>query len=319
MNREEKITTIFIVNWNTSKIIQKCLSSIEGLDDLSHVKVVVVDNASTDNSVKKIKSYRFVHLVKNRENIGVVKSINNYIPCLDTPYFLLMHSDVMLSKDTIRKMVSYMEGQNNIAALGCKLLYPNGQIFQSTFYEPKLKYLIQECLPYRISKVIHGLIGLDSFYMNFWEHNSIRELDSVGSACVLIRKKAVDDVGNIPDSYSNWLIEMEWFKMMREKGWQIVYYPEACAYHYEKYAENLVNKDTEYKSKGYVISDKLAEAFLCYYKRNFSKMSFLVFKSLSLCFFLGKILKSRLIADGRKRTKYYIAGIRQVITAEYEK
>lgn len=318
MNPEKKIATIFTVNWNTSKIIQKCLDSVEKLDNLAQVKVVVVDNASTDDSVKKIENYSFVKLIKNRENIGVVKSINNYITSLDTPYFMLMHSDVILWKDTIEKMISYLGNNSHIAALGCKLLYPDGRLFQSTFHEPKLKYLLQESLPCKISKVIYEITGLDSFYMKFWKHNSTRVVDSVGSACVLVRKKAIDDVGNIPNFYSNWLIEMEWFKMMREKEWKIVYYPEACAYHCEKYAENLINKDTEYKFKGYVISDKLAETFLCYYKRNFGKMSFLLFKSLSLLLFWGKILKSCLVPNEKKRIKYYIAGTREVIKTKYD-
>ena len=193
MSCEKKIVTIFTVNWNTSKIIQKCLDSIKNLDNLAQVKVVVVDNASTDDSVEKIISYSFVHLIRNRENVGVVKSINNYITSLDTPYILLMHSDVILCKDTVRKMVLYAEAQSNIAALGCKLLYPNGQLFLSTFYEPKLKYLVQEFLPYKISKVIFKISGIDSFYMKFWKHDSIREVDSVGSACVLIQKEVIDD------------------------------------------------------------------------------------------------------------------------------
>ena len=78
-----KNLSIVIVNWNTAQEIRDCLSSVKSNADLKNIDVFVVDNNSSDDSVKVIeKEFTWVHLVKNNENVGFGKANNQILKSL---------------------------------------------------------------------------------------------------------------------------------------------------------------------------------------------------------------------------------------------
>ena len=87
-----KNLSIVIVNWNTEKEVRDCLKSIEDNSDLKSIDVFVVDNNSSDNSVKTIeKEFGWVHLVKNKDNAGFGKANNQVLKNLKSEFVFILN------------------------------------------------------------------------------------------------------------------------------------------------------------------------------------------------------------------------------------
>ena len=92
-----KKVSIIIVSFNTEEVLKKCLDSIYHYLPIDKTEVIVVDNASADNSVKTIKEkYSKVKIIENNVNVGFSKAVNQGIKISTGSYVLLLNSDIEL-------------------------------------------------------------------------------------------------------------------------------------------------------------------------------------------------------------------------------
>jgi len=101
-----KKISIIICNYNNQKYITKCLRSIYKQNiNKKLFDVIFVDDGSTDKSVnyaKKFKKYKNFHLIKNRKNLGLIKSCNIAIKKCKTKYLVRVDSDDYISKNFLK-------------------------------------------------------------------------------------------------------------------------------------------------------------------------------------------------------------------------
>lgn len=142
--------SIIIVNYNTADLTLNCLRSIfEFTQDVSF-EVILVDNASTDDSVIRIKNkYPAVVVIESLENIGFGRANNLAAERAGGNFLFFLNSDTLLIENSLKKFLEIFvtkEDSLNIGVLGCVLvdesLNTNG--FGSTFPTPKL--LMEESL-----------------------------------------------------------------------------------------------------------------------------------------------------------------------------
>ena len=117
--------SICIVNWNSGDFLLNCLSSIkEKLLDLNY-EVIVVDNASCDDSVKKIQiNYPWVNLILNGVNKGFAAANNIAIDHSVGKYILLLNPDTFLYDNAIGKMIKFIENNQHVGCCGPRLVHP---------------------------------------------------------------------------------------------------------------------------------------------------------------------------------------------------
>jgi GT2 family glycosyltransferase len=145
MNLGKKIS-IVIVNWNTGLYLQKCLKSILKNKNNFINKIVVVDNASTDNSHKIIPRSKKIILLKNKNNLGFARACNQGAALLKSKYILFLNPDTRLLKNTLKKVLIFMEcaANSNIGICGVKMItkkndnihiMSNNKIYNKTYNE----------------------------------------------------------------------------------------------------------------------------------------------------------------------------------------
>lgn len=107
---EPRKVAVVMVNYNGEVYIKKCLDSIYS-QTYKNIFVVVVDNFSTDNSVKLIaESYKDIYLIKNSENLGFAMGNNigiEYAMNQGADYILLLNVDTWIEKDMVKNLVRY--------------------------------------------------------------------------------------------------------------------------------------------------------------------------------------------------------------------
>ena len=93
---QKKEITIIICSYNNSRYLQKCLSSIYNQSvSINKFNVILVDDKSTDNSLEIVNNFKKksnLRIIKNKKNIGLVKSCNKAIKQLDTKFFVRVDS-----------------------------------------------------------------------------------------------------------------------------------------------------------------------------------------------------------------------------------
>ncbi len=217
--------SIIIVNRNTRELLQNCLESIsKTVRNISH-EIIVVDNASQDGSDAMLKDkYPQVQVIQNTENRGFGAANNQAMRIMNGRYALLLNSDTVLTENAIHELYTFMENHPE-AAMSCgQLLNADSSKQHSiasfpTFVTlltnmPMLEYLFPKHYPskrYNYEKPI--------------------EVDSGIGACLLVRKKAIDEIGMFDERYFFFFEETDWAYQMKSAGWKISYVPTAFIYH----------------------------------------------------------------------------------------
>lgn len=101
------LISVIIVNWNGRKWLKKCLSTLQ-MQSYTKIEIIMVDNASTDDSVEYvIKNFTRVKIIKNKKNLGLARANNIGVKHSKGEYLLLINTDVWLEKDFIARLLKF--------------------------------------------------------------------------------------------------------------------------------------------------------------------------------------------------------------------
>jgi len=111
---------VCIVTYNSAAWIEECLASLRR-QTWRNLTVVVVDNASTDDTVWRVgQADANVRLIRSGRNLGFAAGQNLAISSVDADYYLVLNPDVWLSPDYVERLVNCMEERPEIgSAAGC--------------------------------------------------------------------------------------------------------------------------------------------------------------------------------------------------------
>ncbi|MHB9034409.1 MAG: glycosyltransferase, partial [Anaerolineae bacterium] len=120
---------IIIVSWNVADLLMDCLRSIAlgGIpeDDL---RIVVVDNASSDDSVARLSSgFPKVDVVQNPSNLGFTRANNQALRSCVEPYILLLNPDTIVQPGALHIMLEFMRTHEHVGVIGPHLVYGDGR------------------------------------------------------------------------------------------------------------------------------------------------------------------------------------------------
>ncbi len=240
MNKKEKskIDISIVVGKGNKEFILPCLQSI--YENYSKTaEVFVISNLASQDTIKEIKN-RFprVYLKMNKEKKGFAENHNNIIEITEKKYILILNDDTIVLKNAIDKIVDYMDKHPKVAVISPKLLNPDLSLQQSTYSFPSLftiflKFFgIRRLIPF--NKFTYKIASC--FYKKgksrFWSHDKTCQVDTLRGACVLVRRKAVEEVGLMDEVSLAYGDETEWHYRFKKKGWKVVFYSKASIIHY---------------------------------------------------------------------------------------
>ncbi|PIP52873.1 glycosyl transferase family 2 [Candidatus Beckwithbacteria bacterium CG23_combo_of_CG06-09_8_20_14_all_34_8] len=222
--------SIIIVNFNTYKLITNCLDSIINQNCSKNIEIIVVDNASSDDSVKLIKeSYPLVKIIENNDNLGFGKANNQGVAQARGTWIMLLNSDTIIPKGTINDLITKLKDQKN-EIIGIKLLNQNNTIQPSAGYFPSLSKIIMQMLFIDDLPLIKRIIkpyqqNTSSFY------NDNHEVDWVTGACILMLKNNYDFVGGFDEKIFMYGEEVDLCYRLKQNGCGVKYWAEPFIYH----------------------------------------------------------------------------------------
>ncbi len=222
--------TVIIVNFNTCRLLRDCLDSVFKNTTGLEYQVIVVDNASTDGSVEMMRNeFPDVRVVENERNVGFAAANNQAWRTARSDYVLLLNSDTIVREGVLRDVVGFMRSNDEAGIVGCKLINPDGSLQRSTRSFPGVWNLFVEATFLYHLFPRSELFG--KYYMTCFDHESIRRVDIVMGAFMMIRQRVWNKIGLLDESYFMYTEEADYCHRARETGEDTYFYPGASVVH----------------------------------------------------------------------------------------
>lgn len=217
--------SVVLVCWNNKNYLDPCLDSLYNGDLTSSFDVVVADNGSTDGSQEMLADkFPQIQVIQNGHNVGLSKASNQGIEATVGRYVLLLNNDTIVNGESLDSMVAYLDANPNAGAVGGKLLNPDGSI-QSCFNN--FSTLLEEFL---IATRLGEL--LRDGYPSIVSGQKLRAVSWMSSACLLLRRSTLDEVGLLDEEYFIYGDEADLQYRIIKAGWQIYFLPHVTTIHY---------------------------------------------------------------------------------------
>jgi GT2 family glycosyltransferase len=221
-----------VVNWNTADLLDGCLRSLRdhGLNG-SRMEVIVVDNGSTDGSADLVRrDWPAINLIANSENLGYTRANNLGITASRGAYLLLINTDALLTPGCLDHLLSRMHDDPRAGAVGPRLVYGDGSWQRWTAgREPSLRAAIEYY--FFLERLGPHRPPFNSLYLSRDVRQSFR-CDWVTSACMLVRRAALDEIGLMDERFFVYMDDVELCRRLRRAGWHVWYEPGAQAVHF---------------------------------------------------------------------------------------
>lgn len=221
---EPKLVSIVIVNYNAGSLLRHCLESI-AQQTYTNWEVIVVDNASHDDSLTSIEGFERVTIIRNGENRGFAAAQNQGLRLARGAYLMPLNFDIEMTESFLEEMVKGMALSESIGSATGKLL----QMLPG-FERTERIYSTGHVLPDNRFPVHRGSGEIDS-----GQYQRIELVFGAPGAAPLYRREMLEDVAFRGQYFDEFLftwyedIDLDW--RAYHLGWGCVYLPKAVAYH----------------------------------------------------------------------------------------
>lgn len=309
-----KDITVSIVTWNSENYILKCIDSVFFQKGPFSFEVYVIDNNSSDNTCKvAIKEFPNIGIVKNGYNLGYGRANNIVFGRAEGRYFLLLNPDVILKENALMVLFNFMEKNLDVGIAGPRILNGRGRIrFEGGRAFPNL--FNELCEEFYLSRLFGRSAFFGSHLMRYWGHDTIREVDVLSGACMMIRRESITQPYLFDRNYRMFFEDIDLCFQIKKMGWKIFYLPEAEVVH-------IQGASTD-KIEGQMLIE-LNKSRIYFYKKNYNFNNPTILK---LSFFLGAIfrliswtplcLMPGLLKKGKNHIKGYLKLISWFIKGE---
>ena len=210
--------SVSIVNTNSRELLLACLETLRGTD----AELVVLDNASEDGSVAAVRE-RFpdVRVIAQEFRAGFGTNHNTVIRATEGRYVYVLNEDTTADDWGFARIVAYLDAHPRVAALGPRLVYPDGRLQDSAwrFPTPLVSTL--------------GLLTVGKLGVKQSRGETAHAVDWVMGAALVLRRRALDEVGLFDEDFFLYSEEVDLQFRLRRAGWEVHYLPDVTVVHHE--------------------------------------------------------------------------------------
>jgi N-acetylglucosaminyl-diphospho-decaprenol L-rhamnosyltransferase len=216
-----------IVAHRSRDLLRACLESLRTYAPGRPLRIVVVDNDSGDGTVEMVRAFPGVELIEAGANVGFSAATNRAIARGGAPYFLALNPDTQVRAGTLDALLDLMDADPSIGICGCRLEREDG-----TF-----DHAAKRSFPTPLGALAHftgvgGRAGAPAKLAQYRAPGVERgTVDAVSGAFMLIRRSALEEVGNFDEGYWLYMEDLDLCYRFVRAGWIVWYEPSVAVTH----------------------------------------------------------------------------------------
>jgi N-acetylglucosaminyl-diphospho-decaprenol L-rhamnosyltransferase len=216
----EPDVSISLVNTSSRELLLACLESLQGCGPA--VEIVVLDNASEDGSAAAVRErFPAVRLIEQRHRAGFGANHNAVIRATSGRYVFVLNEDTTSEDWGFERMVAHLDANPRVAALGPRLVYPDGRPQSSAWRFPS---------PWAAAL---GLLTLGRAGIVQSGGSATRDVDWAMAAALVVRREALEEVGLFDEAFFIYSEETDLCRRLRDAGWRTEFFPSVTVVHHE--------------------------------------------------------------------------------------
>lgn len=255
--------SVIILNYNVRYFLEQCILSVqkalEGIDG----EIIVVDNASTDDSCEMMKDkFPNIKLIENATNLGFPKGNNIGVAQAKGEYICILNPDTVVAVDTFAKILNskFQIPNSQLGIIGCKLIDGTGNFL------PESKRGVPT--PWVAFTKIFGLYKISNYFGKYYaqhvSHNESGKVDILVGAFMMMKRELYLKVGGFDENCFMYSDDIDLSYLVLKTGKSNYYFHETSVIHYK--GESTVRDGTYIK--------RFREAMQFFYKKHFKKSWF---------------------------------------------
>ena len=226
----KKTLTIIIVSWNVCEDVIQCIESIYKNPPSSSYEIILVDNASSDDTIVRVRE-RFpeVIVIENTQNMGFAAANNVGIQKARGQYVFFLNPDTLALSGSFDKLITLMEVRPDVGLCGPQILNPDMTIQRSVRRFPTFRAIF-----YRFT--IFKYLGLFRRYFYEWtmrdfDHQKEIAAEQLIGAALIAPTSLVRDLGGFDECFFMYYEEVDLCIRIKKAGFKVMFYPTAAIIH----------------------------------------------------------------------------------------
>jgi hypothetical protein len=224
--------SICMVSLNCWHVLENCLNSLpESLRPYSY-EVIIVDNASTDGTLRELERRGFPHVrwVRNNRNLGFTKATNQGIRQSSGRHILWLNTDTVLEPGSLRRMCAFLDSAPKAGIVGPKVLNADGS-FQAQCRRgmptpwASLAYFL------KLERFFGRSSEAGQYLLRHLPVDEANRVDSVSGCCLMARREVWESIGPLDEAIFGFGEDIDWCVRAQNAGWEVWYLPESVIIH----------------------------------------------------------------------------------------
>ena len=251
--------SLIIVSFNIKKHLAACLQSVFSCNTGAVKEIIVVDNASTDDtaSLPELK-FPNVKLIQNADNIGFARACNQGLAQAKGEFVLFLNPDTILGDDALNKCLAFFSSHPDAGALSVRMVDGNGKYLK----ESKRGFPTLWASFWKMSgvcRIFPGSKFFSAYYMGHIDETETAEVDVLSGAFMMMPVRLAQDLGGFDERFFMYAEDIDLSRRIIEKGFKNYYLGNVYIRHLK--GGSTAKKSAAYTRQFYLAMEQYVEKY----------------------------------------------------------
>jgi hypothetical protein len=219
---------LIIVNYNSTKHLIKLINSINLIDSIIN-NIIIIDNNSKNFDKENFKKSK-IKIIKNKQNLGFAKAVNQGIKTSKSDLILLLNPDTYIMDNSIKNTMKIIKSNKKIGIIGGKIKYPNNNMYFTANTEPTFLTGLFEFTN------LKKIFPKNKYSKKFWVESKkeIRKPICVSSLCgayLIFRRKINNKLNLFNENFFMYMEDIEFGIKNNKEGYKVIFDPNSQIVH----------------------------------------------------------------------------------------
>lgn len=257
---KQPILSVIILNFNSGDYLSKCLTSLyQSVLKNYQIEVIVVDNASTDNSLSQTQTLKLenpnilpLNYLPLPSNIGFSAGNNRGISISNpqSPYVLFLNPDTTLQTDTLQVMIDHFQNDPQVHAATCFIeLASTGQLQPESHRGfPTPWNTFWHFFGFGLPKLFPKSALLNGYLMNHLDYSQPQLLDCCVGAFLMVRRSVGQQINWWDEQYFFYGEDLDFCFQLRKNNFHLYFFPDTKIIHYQGVSSGIISQTKKISS-----------------------------------------------------------------------